>query len=107
VVSDQVSVTAYRPEHKLLGMGCANGLTALVSTSNLSMQGSQKGHKSGVNACFISKKKYLISGTSDCTYHVQPPEGSMSFPMSFILTILLTGLFVFLMGSNVLDNGEL
>jgi len=73
VVSDQVSVTSYHSQHKLLGIGCANGFTTMVSSSDLSFQGTQKGHKSGVNACFISKKKALISGTSDCTYHIQLP----------------------------------
>ena len=103
VTKDQVSVTYYHPQHKLLGIGCAKGVTTMVSASDLSILGEHNCHNYGVNACFISKKKFLLTGTSNCSYHFQPPEGSLSFPLALIVTILLSGLFIFLMGSNSFD----
>ena len=38
----------------------------------------------------------MISGTSNCSYHVQGPESSLSLPWSYILTIGLTVMFMYL-----------
>lgn len=94
VASDQVSQTAYQPTHQLLGVACANGTTSIVSTASLQLEGTQNQLHSGVNACVISKKKYLISGTSNCSYHVQGPEGSLNVPWALVLSLILTALFI-------------
>lgn len=94
VASDQVSQTAYQPTHQLLGVACANGMTSIVSTSSLQLEGTQNQLHSGVNACAISKKKYLISGTSNCSYHVQGPEGSLNMPWALVLSLIVTALFI-------------
>lgn len=102
IAQDQASQTAYQPELQMLGVACANGLTTLVSTDSLQHQGSENYLHAGVNACVISKKRNLISGTSNCSYHVQGPEGSISMPWALFLALLLTSMFVFL--SSVQDH---
>lgn len=73
IAKDQASQTAYQPEVQMLGVACANGMTTLVSTDSLQHQGAENCLHAGVNACVISKKRNLISGTSNCSYHVQGP----------------------------------
>lgn len=100
VANDQCSQTAYHPQHQILGIACGNGLTTLVSASNLKHLGSENELKSGVNACVITRRSNLISGTSNCSYHIQGPNSSLSLPFPALLpSLFLTALFVYLMGS--------
>ena len=103
VAGDQVSMTYYHPRHKLLGVACGSGQTLMVDAGSMKIKGSENNLKSGVNTCFISRKKYLISGTSNCSYHFQAAEGGLSLPWPLLLTLLLSALFVFLMGSDSLN----
>ena len=64
-------MTYYHPEHKLLALACAYGQTLMVCSKTLALQGSENNLKSGVNTCYISKRKYMLSGTSNCSYHIQ------------------------------------
>jgi hypothetical protein len=105
IAKDQASQTAYQPQLQMLGVACANGLTTLVSTDTLQHQGAENYLKAGVNACVISKRSNLISGTSNCSYHVQGPIGSIPMPWTLLLAVLLTAMFVFL--SSVQDQWEL
>lgn len=93
-----MSQTAYSSKHQLLGVACANGLTLMLSASNLQVMGEHNQLKSGVNACVISKKKFLISGTSNCSYHVQGLEGSLDLPWTWLLAIAVTFFFIYLAG---------
>ena len=64
-------MTYYHPKHKLLALACAYGQTLMVCSKTLALQGSENNLKSGVNTCYISKRKYMLSGTSNCSYHIQ------------------------------------
>jgi hypothetical protein len=100
VASEQVSTTAYSPSAQLLGVACANGLSLMVSSSDLRPQGQENQLKSGVNTCLITRKKYLLCGTSNCSYHFQAPEGSARLPWALLLSLGLAVLLMLLMGSK-------
>ena len=100
VAKDQCCKSAYHRGHRSLGVAGWRGATTMWDCKAMRGLGTHKNHKEVVLGCTVTRKNCFVTGTSACSYHVQPPTTTFSLNWSLLLALLWTGLTVFLLGST-------
>lgn len=72
----------------------------MLDGANLSSLGREQGHKFVITGCCITPKtNRFLTGTPECSYHIQSPEGELGFGWRWLVNLGLVLVTVFLLGS--------